>query len=172
MKVYKYRYGSKRDLDSLEQDYFYVPHPSSLNDPFENLFDENQIYKILDQIEKILEKSTSNIQQQLKDLCQRIRTKIGIFSLSKTERDELLWSYYADSHRGFCIEYDLEKLTELNKITASFDIDYKEKIPNINLETIIAKGDQAMSELLRKTSGGKSISWNHEKEFRICIEPY
>ena len=37
MKLYKYRYGSKRDLESLKNNYFYAPHPSELNDPFEGM---------------------------------------------------------------------------------------------------------------------------------------
>ena len=56
MKLYKYRYGSKRDLESLQNDYFYAPHPSKLNDPSENLFDDNHLYAALDLFEKYFEK--------------------------------------------------------------------------------------------------------------------
>jgi len=42
--------------------------------------------------------------------------KIGIFSLSKKYDDELLWAHYANSHKGFCIEYDLEILLKLFEI--------------------------------------------------------
>lgn len=47
MKVYKYRYGSKRDLESLQKDYFYAPHPSKLNDPCENLFETKDVQQVL-----------------------------------------------------------------------------------------------------------------------------
>ena len=38
MNVYKYRFGSKRDLDSLQQNYFYAPNSLELNDPYEGIF--------------------------------------------------------------------------------------------------------------------------------------
>lgn len=172
MKLYKYRYGSKRDLESLQNDYFYAPHPSKLNDPSENLFDDNHLYAALDLFEKYFEKSTGGIKEQINDLCKRIRKNIGIFSLSKTEKDELLWAYYADSHSGFCIEYDFEKLVELNPIAASFEINYQDNVPRLKFDKIINGGDQVVTDILKMTSGVKSKNWKHEKEFRICIENF
>ena len=34
----------------------------------------------------------------------------GVFSLSKTWRSPLMWSHYADEHRGICLEYDTTKI--------------------------------------------------------------
>ena len=39
-----------------------------------------------------------------------MRKTVGIYSLSRTPYDELMWSHYGESHEGFCIEYDLERL--------------------------------------------------------------
>ena len=51
----------------------------------------------------------SNILVALEDLLS-YNKKIGIYSLSKTFIDELLWAHYGNSHKGFCIEYDLDIL--------------------------------------------------------------
>lgn len=51
---------------------------------------------------------------------------IGIYSLSKPKENEtfpcneLLWAHYANSHKGFCIEYDLDIL--LKNHSSQFDI--------------------------------------------------
>ncbi|RKG50962.1 DUF2971 domain-containing protein [Acinetobacter cumulans] len=168
MKLYKYRYGSKRDLESLKSDYFYAPHPSQLNDPFEGRFDESLFYTRFDELEKNYRQSTSSIKEAADVVFAKIRENVGIFSLSKTQIDELLWAYYADSHCGFCIEYDFEKLTALKQITASFDVDYKEYSPMGNIDP---SNELNAAEILKDTSGTKSLSWEHEKEYRICVEP-
>lgn len=96
-----------------------------------------------------------------------IREKVGIYSLSKTVLDELLWAYYADSHTGFCIEYDLEKLGELTRIAGSFDVAYQDIIPQIQFDMLIRDRDESIAEILKLTSGTKSKRWRHEDEIRI-----
>lgn len=170
MKTFKYRSGSKRDLDGLENNYLFVPHSSKLNDPTENLFDESPLLTFINQLEKHYHNINTDMKSHAIDLCNKLRKNIGIFSLSKTESDELLWAYYADSHSGFCIEYDLNKLQELNKISTVFDIIYQKEIPVIDEKIALQQSD--IEEILKLTSGRKSEKWVHEEEIRICIEPH
>lgn len=169
MKVYKYRYGSKRDLESLKDDYFYAPHPSKLNDPFKNMFHIDEIQKQLSFLGNVGSISVTGIQDALNDHCNNIREKIGIYSLSKTATDELLWAYYADSHTGFSIEYDSEQLVELNTIAMSFEVEYQDAIPSLNLNNII---NPDVMQFLQCTTGIKSKSWAHEEEFRIILDTF
>lgn len=172
MKLYKYRYGSKRDLESLQNNYFYVPHAIALNDPSENLFNEQDVYSELEIFENLSGLSTSDIKKQVEGLCKKVRAEIGIFSLSQTFNDELLWAYYADSHSGFCIEYDLEKINELRAFSCAFEVEYADKRPKLKLHNLIQSGEKEIEDFLRITSGTKSKKWKHEQEFRICIEPF
>jgi len=172
MKVYKYRYGSERDLESLKQDYFYAPHPSKLNDPCENLFDIMNIEKALAELSNTSSVSTKGLSDSFSALVAQIQEKVGIYSLSKTVLDELLWAYYADSHTGFCIEYELEKLSELNKISCSFDVIYQDFIPKIQFDILIQSGADNIVETLKLTSGTKSKRWQHEDEIRIIMDNF
>lgn len=169
MKVYKYRYGSKRDLESLEQDYFYAPHPSELNDPFENLFNTGSIEQILDKLADVSLDSIKGIAENFSNLVVKLK-EVGIYSLSKTAQDELLWAYYADSHAGFCIEYDLEILGELRKFAGSFDVIYQDSVPKIQFDMFI--GDKNIAEILELASGTKSKAWLHEDEIRIVMDQF
>lgn len=172
MKLYKYRYGSKRDLEALQNNYFYAPHSTQLNDPSENLFSEKDIHKVFELFHNIFSFSTSDIRKEFDQLCQKVRKEVGIYSLSRIQKDELLWAYYADSHTGFCIEYDFEKLDELRPISAAFEIDYAEQRPELKFDHVFKNGATAVEKLLRVTTGTKSIKWRHEEEYRICIEPF
>ncbi|WP_151833252.1 DUF2971 domain-containing protein [Acinetobacter ursingii] len=169
MKVYKYRYGLKRDLESLKQDYFYAPHPSKLNDPCENLFDAASIEKTLVQLSSMSSISTRALSESLSGLFVQIQKNVGIYSLSKTVLNELLWAYYANSRIGFCIEYDLEKLVELRKIAGSFEVSYEHSIPQISLDDLISTQND-VTKILKLTSGTKSKRWQHEDEIKIIMD--
>ena len=98
--------------------------------------------------------------------------KIGIYSLSKTYIDELLWAHYGNSHNGYCIEYDLELL--LKSYTSdkvySFPIVYIEKPPSVDFNNIIKSGSQ--NNLIQKMAGYKSKRWQYEEEIRIVTEDF
>ncbi|WP_326518857.1 DUF2971 domain-containing protein [Acinetobacter sp. CAAS 2-6] len=172
MKVYKYRYGTQRDLNSLKDDYFYAPHPSRLNDPFENLFLEDQIHHQIELLEKTYAQDVANLKDCVNNLCNKIREKVGIYSLSKTAMHELLWAYYADSHAGFCIEYDLEKLMEWTSSSISLDVMYQDVAPKLDLKKLLNNDNKSFQKLLQYTSGTKSTSWAHEQEIRIVTDNY
>lgn len=116
--------------------------------------------------------SINGVQDSFSELFENIRGKIGIYSLSKTVLDELLWPYYADSHTGFCIEYDLEKLGELIKFAGSFDVDYQDIVPQITFNKLVGEEDNRLTELLKLTSGTKSKKWQHEDEIRIVMDDF
>lgn len=107
MKVYKYRGGNpdslQLHLDTLAKNQFWASRADQLNDPAEGFVDDRLVRSAL---------SASGAREVLTrfDDVLAVRNKAGVFSLSRTPVDELLWSYYADGHRGFCIEYDLARL--------------------------------------------------------------
>ncbi len=37
------------------------------------------------------------------------RTKAGIYSLSKSYNENLMWTHYANKHRGYCLGFDYNK---------------------------------------------------------------
>lgn len=94
-------------------------------------------------------------------------TKLGIFSLSKRYDDELLWAHYANSHKGFCIEYDLGFLLSKQK-HRFFDIQYSDKIPNLDFPKLFDQNNLDVS--IKRMLGYKSQRWEYEQELRIITE--
>ncbi|MFY0714287.1 DUF2971 domain-containing protein [Seonamhaeicola sp. NFXS20] len=171
MLVYKYRGGTKeiieRDIQSLEENYFWSSSIDALNDPWETIVKSDKFEKqskslgwLLNQKRK---EALSKVQNALMNLLEALK-KIGIYSLSGNALDEILWAHYANGHKGFCIEYDLDKL--LNSYSGtffSFPIIYTKNPPNIELKDIPSKNQ----ELIKKLAGYKSLRWSYEKEYRI-----
>ena len=138
MKVYKYRADIYRDLLTLVNNQIYAPTVQNLNDPAETIVNDSKIHEVFDLIEKSglpRNKAEDNYNKIITDA----RTKLGIFSLSKTVVNELLWAYYTNGHKGFCIEYDFEQLQRsLTKehLHGILDIQYKNETPEFSLNSI------------------------------------
>ncbi len=167
MKVYKYRGGTKevieRDLESLVSNYFWAPTADQLNDPAEAYVNELLIKTTLHGLSSISDITEVNAAF---DTVLRMRHTIGVYSLSRTPLDELMWAYYASSHTGFCIEYDLERLKlEARAGWSVIDVSYQKEPQIIQFEDISTH--EEISPILGKMIGTKSQRWSHEKEIRI-----
>ena len=159
MKVYKYRYGLERDLKTLESMKLFAPTSDKLNDPCEGVF-----------IDEIVSDKVNSLHPYFKQGFKRFyeeNKNIGIYSLSKTPIDELLWAYYANSHKGFCIEYDLEELLKINDLKTHFDVNYGD-INKLNFGTAFV--NNSIEKLLKLILGNKSNVWRHEDEIRLLTE--
>lgn len=208
LKAYKYRDPSKRTLEILSNRTIYFPHAAQLNDPLDSQINIDAEYqKVVDmypphQSEEYLRKSfLIHILNQhsfmdkhgkkigLNGALQWFISVLGIYSLSKTPTDALLWSHYGGSHAGIAIEFDTDLITEEN-IFIRADVKYS-KIPpyqdlfldlanrlgefvkpwesNNNYENDL--GDRfytkQLSELMHANLLVKSEKWKYEEEYRL-----
>ena len=95
----------------------------------------------------------------------------GVTCFSKKKLDFLMWSMYADSHKGLCFGFNLEKLYQslisMNKFdeTAILKVKYTNELkPNNYFED----RPKAVVEWLRT----KSYEWRYEDEIRIVFGPF
>jgi len=166
-KVYKYRGSSKetieRDIESLVSNYFWAPTADQLNDPAEAYVNERPIKTALRGLSLISDTTEVNAAF---DTALGMRHTVGVYSLSRTPLDELMWAYYASSHTGFCIEYNLERLTlEARAGWNVIDVSYQKEPQIIQFEDVSTH--EEISPILGKMIGTKSQRWSHEKEIRI-----
>lgn len=82
------------------------------------------------------------------------------FSASFSEKKDniLMWSYYADSHRGVCLEYDLSKLN-VN--------DSEQKVILSSLKKVWYSGERYCDRDGSYTPFVKAQEWAHEQEWRL-----
>jgi hypothetical protein len=168
MNVYKYR-----DLENYERfhqpslinNQIYAPLFEELNDPFEGLYDE-QISNIVKLLERIFGANGGEVISNFKKII-KYKENLGIFSLSKVYDEELMWAHYASSHKGFCIEYDVDKLKDkylAPQTLHQFDVHYRKRPQKITTNDI------GKNKLLTKLFATKSLKWKHEKEVRLLFD--
>lgn len=165
-KVYKYRGNIERDIQTLLANQIFIASKKELNDPCEALFDDDNLrnYIMLANVQ-IPHKS---IPQLYDEWIDEVREAFGVYSLSFDITNELLWSYYANGHKGFCIEYEMELLRELciqDSYTNVIRMNYRNKPPTLHF-----KFSDNIHEVVYIMHGYKSKKWEHEKEIRIISD--
>jgi hypothetical protein len=179
MLVYKYRGGNdeifQRDLDSLEKNYYWSANLESLNDTQENMISSGKFVKQSNVLSRFFGKKSKdalvNVHDAL-DVFLSHKKRVGIYSLSKTFNDELLWAHYANSHAGFCIEYELNNLLDnhIYENRYSFPVLYNLNPSEIDLKDVSSASKNTV--LIQKAFGCKSKKWEYEKEYRIVNDDF
>lgn len=162
MKVYKYRALNENNIDSLKKNYFWAASKQTLNDPHEGSYSTEMIDDFFEKIKKI--ESSKPLKQSF-DFLERKISECSIFSLSKNYSINSLWAYYADNHKGICIEYDLEELISKNKpMYQHFDISYMDHPLSLSINDIPS------NDVFKIIIGTKDLCWSHEEEYRIISD--
>ena len=147
-RLYKYRSlsGSSRDrtIKAISENEIYFANRHQFNDP-------------LDCKLKIHGLST---QDQAK--IDSTLDATGIFCLSEVNDNPLMWSHYADSHKGVCIEYS----------TSGDDLFGHELTPVRYAKSYptLSTSDNADAVYCRNYLSTKSDHWEHESEWRIFFD--
>ena len=177
--LYKYKNCNVSHLRNLIVDScFYLSSRHELNDPFDvrsvvDFIDGGidrvaYLNKLFTQF-KSRHKDRKEISQRLYSpavIEQEIRNHLnsavdstGVHSFATSPRNLLLWSHYADSHKGVCLVYETAK--DLNTFVKALPVEYSKYFPVIKYTQDIA------GDLIRKAFLTKAIDWKYEKERRI-----
>lgn len=103
---------------------------------------------------------------KVKDETNKLKKNFRIASLTVQNDNILMWSHYANNHKGFCIEYAIDK-TEINELLFNLSpVIYSNERPKMskfffNSKTIF---EWYKNGLLRKAD-----LWSYEKEWRLVL---
>jgi len=194
--LYKYRSFNNHGLQILTNSEIYFSSPEELNDPLECQFKrlpvEKEIKRRLTEEELLLfnklseklysERDTGNLVPIFQAI-ENISKQAGIFSLCQTNEDPLMWSHYADGHRGFCIGFNSSYFEDLIanswqefSIVGGSGVDYSAhpKYLDVIIEYIKnchKKRNQALDDLIKQALisviNTKSDKWRYELEYRM-----
>ncbi|MGZ0706826.1 DUF2971 domain-containing protein [Coraliomargarita sp. W4R53] len=160
----KYQYGTTAFIDFLKTGILRTKKITKLNDPLEFHPKNSHLPWIRVMLEAMADRFCS-------------------FSFTENPLNYLMWSYYADGHKGICIGFDFETPLFADILAASktmfpvstdgflkveygrkerldFDI---EKFAPEKLERNLAEGLRFIGELARH----KGEPWQHEQEYRL-----
>ncbi len=105
-----------------------------------------------------------SIEESLKASLLKIRElnfmKTGVSCFSECKDDILMWSYYADGHKGFCLEFE----TSFDPFKRAMPVKYRQEFPEMEITKILwDKNPEITFEPLLT----KFVDWSHEKEYRV-----
>lgn len=152
--LFRYRSGNDLDIETLKENKIWLSNMKCVNDKFEGTFEviygkEKLNFGFLEEyrkelVNKILDEIISKF--YLSCFCESV-TKIN------------MWSYYANSSKGFCIEYWRDDFD-----TPLFPVIYKDnKIVDV---------DNIDESEMYKSIMTKDSDWEKEEEWRILFPYY
>jgi hypothetical protein len=175
--IFKFRKINKFTLMSIVNGELYFARPDSLNDPFDCQIDivasfENAATMANDQTRDLLKRIQHN--EYLSRLKHEI-SNMGVCAFSKTQENRLMWSHYADEHRGICLTYDIPKSfidENIDQLMGITDVDYDRSLSDWFLEEVPKLSGRASFEdyaktLLKKALTVKAKEWSYENEVRF-----
>ena len=128
----------------------YVPSTSQLNDPFE-----------------FIVKLDTRDHGKERTIQKNITARARVLSFSggqDSAKNILMWSHYADSHRGACLQFDTRKW-DPRKYRPGYvvrNVRYSMRRPLVSL----SRKAQQNTELLNKIAFTKHKNWYYEQEWR------
>lgn len=100
------------------------------------------------------------------------KASLKVCSFSATAASIIMWSHYADQHRGFCMEYDVHSLPPNNLfVRMMYPVIYSEKLFDATSYYLAALRDRERFNMLFSALASlyKSPEWGYEKEWRLVI---
>lgn len=112
-------------------------------------------------------KSGENNFQIFHDSVNEIFDKYLILCLTECADNNLMWSHYANSHKGFCLELDATKL-KAEKVIYQNDIASFELLDAIKMDfNLMKEGDVGIK--IWNALKVKLEEWSYEKEHRVHL---
>ena len=192
--LYKYRSFDARSISMLANDQIYFASPLDFNDPFDCVAHEHMFetpypesLELLARLhpdvspEAITRENTEHLIEAIsqhpevnqiiieqKKALQELTTKLGVLALSARNDSILMWSHYANYHKGFCIGFKNNFGLHQNCVmeVAYTDTRCNDFVPYYLFSQIM--GNEAThAALLKDFLFTKYIDWKYEQEWRI-----
>lgn len=100
----------------------------------------------------------------MKERQAEFKKEFGIYCLSAKPDNLLLWSHYGDSHSGFCVGFDTEKLMATTTFSTAGAVDYTDDYPQVSILDYDKDLFGIRTQLFTKSS-----IWSYENEYRIVL---
>lgn len=158
---------TKQQLTDLNQSL--IGEEKSFIDCFIDVFNKDgTIGGDLDVLRHVFEKRMEIIQHEFSD---RVRQSFKLCSFTERLNSPLMWAHYADSHRGFCIAYDIKShMPNSHMRRLLYPVEYATDFFDATEFFIKGKDNKSFNNLyLSKAGLIKSVDWSYEKEWRLLF---
>jgi hypothetical protein len=198
MEIYQYKRYDKNTIISIINNRIWFSKPSAFNDPYDCLANFNY-YGSIPEWNKFIKEEHSDlrIQKAMLDLYNNdpddfeirfnnghkdsISNHLRVACFSRNYSNVLLWSHYAEFHKGICIGYEVTKengLYYLEVDDPEYFVSSYNKLPNMPIIPVDYKDEMSFEyNPLKQTPEdlllhvfSKGNVWKYEKELRSIIK--
>jgi len=182
--LYKYRAFDANTLALLVNREVYFADPARLNDPYDC---QVSVTAAIDAaIVEVNKETGKNIRgklekvKKLSDILAKMEAdtrSVGVLSLTQDPLNALMWSHYADEHRGICIGFRLSpaitEYNEVNMIIGTSECHYCSSNPFLDFFLEFVQSEDLMTwsdfwpSILSLGMVSKAEPWRHENEVRV-----
>lgn len=186
--LYRYYRFDEYTEEIFTKNEIYFQKPSKFNDPLDSKIcyrkgtvTEKQSFlkrnlplvnpKLTEQQVNEISKNPSKYEKFINDFCKKqdaTRDKLGVYCLTTSKDNILMWAHYSDNHKGFCLEFDRQQDEFFQRAQR---VKYSKVLPTYNiLEHTVGEpskhADEFVELLLTKFEG-----WKYEHEWRLVYTP-
>lgn len=173
IKTFRFQKIRKHVLSSLVDSTLYFAAPPALNDPHDCKIN------IAAAITRAIPKSSGKRQALLREilklglisLIQENIPNLGVCCFSSKLDNSLMWSHYADSHKGVCLYYEIPtNFLAKNQILGVSPVTYRNNplthwlVNELDEDT---DAGEACMEITKRVLTMKSKAWSYEREGRL-----
>lgn len=175
-KIYKY-YQLEDDIksnsqrfDALRNNRIWASVCSEFNDPFEGQY----LYINEDDFQSIKISNPETAIRLWNSFVQQINRMIAIICFTQSPNNMPMWAHYANEHKGYCVEYEVDKCSNLYPV---FYLDNRAKAQTLFVEFIYnffrkeaEKKDRIkLLKHIMFLNAFKDKSWESEREIRAIF---
>ncbi len=154
VRLYRY-FPAKWALRTLETGELRVSRLAELNDPFEfrpalAFINPAFPHEVVDEF--------------LGFLVRDFNPRIGIVCFAEAIADPVLWSHYADAHRGIALGFDICKDDTL------WPMAYPEERPTFDVKNFPTMTTEEAIRMVHGILAANAPSWRYEREHRVFVD--
>lgn len=185
--IYRYQNPKRRNLDNVKNNVLWLSRPATFNDPFDcakamihdrpNEFRADLFYDAFLNLDdsQMMDFAKSWVEQERiangresaspSDIYfrQQLTGASGVACFSELSKHLLMWSHYADSHKGYCLEFSTEYAPFCDQL---YKVTYQNAMPTI----VVSEREIGDVVDLRAFLLIKARVWSYEKEWRVVSE--
>ena len=178
--IFKYYAPNDYNREALSQNYFWFSKANFLNDPYD------VCASIIDLFHSFRDALCQKY-ESMESYYEMVR-KFAICCFTTDCRNKHMWALYADSYKGWCLEFESEQIidTPMTGVPSKlYDVHYIEEYPNFNnpnlqLDIVTRAGSSRLNDFIKDErdeellfnyllSLKERVIWEHEDEKRIFL---
>lgn len=144
MRVYRFLKATF-GIEALRDRRLKITQISELNDPFELLG---------------VDVSKKGLRARFRGLKESLTQQCGLLCFSKKWRNPVLWSHYADRHRGLCLGFDVSD-------DLLMEVTYTEE--RLAPDGLLSSNQSVQDTEMKKLLTTKFSHWSYEEEWRCFV---